>query len=343
MRKQTIGNNKDKIIDRDPLGFIQLYSSHESFEMKDYVDYSVGRCFKGIRTASKKIANLEAVVSVPRGCRIHLPEMATFSGEIDIVMAVSKGSQNIGCGQISDRVFRDPGGIPPTHLFTLDEIEPGVICYIAGTITIHAGVMRNALVRKNPPKRLVDILRAKNLEPDRWVLPAFDTLPLLVEATTRMNTTHVRSGWNTTDEYVRSVLHTAYSVAWETFDTSLSPLIERISIPVSALEVKISQTPLFLWLFTNLLFPLSGVLHIILQSTCSRPVIIDTATVALTTDVSKLLADPDVKKLQWRNMSYVTKQDAFMDTDQPKTADSGTILLKLGRGEDWFLLKRKNG
>jgi hypothetical protein len=69
-------------------------------------------------------------------------------------------------------------------------------------------------------------------------------------------------------------------------------------------------------------------------------VVIDTAAVALTTDVSKLLNDKDIKKLNWRNMSYITKHDTIAYDEHNQPAER--ILLKLERGENGFVLARKN-
>jgi hypothetical protein len=67
---------------------------------------------------------------------------------------------------------------------------------------------------------------------------------------------------------------------------------------------------------------------------------VDIAAAALVTDASKLLADKDVEELQWRNLSYVTKEDAF-EHDKFKRP-TRRIFLKLRRGKDGFELDRKN-
>ncbi|KAI5813976.1 hypothetical protein BZA77DRAFT_372817 [Pyronema omphalodes] len=324
-----------------PLGFTWLYPSENAVFLEDYFDGGDPRDNSGF-SYTKTMVTLPAPGPLPRDYRINLPKMATVSADIPVLLAVSKFSQESGCKQTFDNVFHDLGGISPTYFFTVHKMEPGVTCYIAGSMTIHAGVIRNALPRQTPPKEIVNLLPAKSLEPDRWVSLAMHTAFSVLLHNTWTDKRYFQSGWNTTDDYVRSLLQTSYSVAWEIFDYSFSSDASDY-VPVDALSIRINQTLIFLWLFTNLLFTLSGVLHIILQSTCSHPVIIDPAAVALTTDVSKLLADPDVEKLQWRNMSYVTKKDVSVDTDRSRRADSGRILLKLERGEDGFFLKRKNG
>ncbi|KAI5789171.1 hypothetical protein FPQ18DRAFT_306981 [Pyronema domesticum] len=154
------------------------------------------------------------------------------------------------------------------------------------------------------------------------------------------------SGWDSPDANVKSIIYSTYTVIWEVLrfdfnDNSETPM-KKLKVSVHVFEANIIYNRLFFWLLINLLFTLSGIMHIILQSTCSRPVIMDTAAVALTTDVSKLLFDPDVKSRQWRKMSYFTKQNSRMDKDQQKPVDSEKILLKLERGEDGVQLTRKN-
>jgi hypothetical protein len=93
-----------------------------------------------------------------------------------------------------------------------------------------------------------------------------------------------------------------------------------------------------LWFLLNILFTIAGILHILLQRQSSRPPIIDTAAVAITTDASRLLDDEKVKDLKWRNMSYVTSEDVF----GPKEGSGEMILLKLEQDGDGFSLVKKD-
>lgn len=73
-----------------------------------------------------------------------------------------------------------------------------------------------------------------------------------------------------------------------------------------------------------------------LQINCNRPVVIDTAAVAITTDASKLYGEKSMgKELEWKNMAYVTKVDAF--GKNKKSEDR--IYLKL---EDGALIGRSS-
>jgi hypothetical protein len=84
------------------------------------------------------------------------------------------------------------------------------------------------------------------------------------------------------------------------------------------------------------MFTTASILHIFLQRQSSRPTIIDTAAVAITTDASRLLNDETVAGLNWRNMSYVTKEDVVGDGLEPER-----ILLKLERNGDAITLAKK--
>jgi hypothetical protein len=103
--------------------------------------------------------------------------------------------------------------------------------------------------------------------------------------------------------------------------------------------VKISRV--WVWFALNLVFTISGILHLVLQRESSRPVVIDTAAVALTTDVSHLLEDAKIgKALKWKSMSYLTKKDAFGENPNDLQARE-RILLKLDRRDDGFVLAKK--
>lgn len=127
-------------------------------------------------------------------------------------------------------------------------------------------------------------------------------------------------------------------MTWDVLDGSFSTAESIDMIP--GLKASVIPTRLYSWLALNLLFTVSGILHIILQQSSSRPVVIDTAAVALTTDVLKLLNDNDIKNLNWRNMSYITKHDTITYDEHKKSAER--ILLKLESGDNGFVLARKN-
>lgn len=148
------------------------------------------------------------------------------------------------------------------------------------------------------------------------------------------------------DEYVKSSIAYAFIGAWEAIRHLMLANFREdhdgdcYQITVSGLQANIKTSRVYIWLAFNLMFTLFGILHIILQSRSSHPVVIDTAAVALTTDVSKLLDDDDVKKLKWKNICFVTNRDASTYDERNKPTER--ILLKLERGENGFALARKN-
>lgn len=97
----------------------------------------------------------------------------------------------------------------------------------------------------------------------------------------------------------------------------------------------VNKARVYTWLALNVLYTIPSLIHIFFESRNPRPTIVDTAAVAVTTDVSKLVADKDVAELKWRNMSYVTKEDAF------GLRKDNRILLKLQLQGSGFGLENK--
>jgi hypothetical protein len=120
--------------------------------------------------------------------------------------------------------------------------------------------------------------------------------------------------WNNMDAYMKSIIQMVYIATWiamdQTFRESTSLLIYKKEVTLIQAHVKAKRV--WIWFGINLLFTLSGLLYMVLQQTSSWPVVIDTAAIVITTDISRLLDDEDIEKeLGWRNISYVTKEDAF--------------------------------
>ncbi|KAI5800777.1 hypothetical protein FPQ18DRAFT_301402 [Pyronema domesticum] len=107
---------------------------------------------------------------------------------------------------------------------------------------------------------------------------------------------------------------------------------------IALMKATVRRERVVIWTGLNVVFTIAGLLQIWLQRRSSRPVIIDTAAVALTTDVTPLLQDPWVESLRWRNMSYLTKEDVYGDGPIPHR-----MWLKLDRYKDGFALAKKGG
>jgi hypothetical protein len=191
------------------------------------------------------------------------------------------------------------------------------------------------------------VMRNRSAFPAKWVAlpdPTMSVLPNLTQAMTGMNMTNIPR-WDNLNKYVKSVISVTFSMGWHSMHGRLSvpqsPAADLPLVFVACLQANINKPRLFIWLSLNLLFTFTGILHFLLQRKSSRPVIIDTAAAAaLTTDVSKLLNDEGVRKLNWGKMSYLTKEDSF--TAGEKGGSKDRILLKPERGESGFVLARKN-
>jgi hypothetical protein len=277
--------------------------------------------------------------------------MTNFKGMVDIVLQVSEYSPTSGCGPISDifgdehQIFKDAYVFPP-H----DGLPHGDPCFVAGKLHINAGIIIDSIPRaqnityypsaNSPLAYYFDIERTGGIRPDRLVIPTLTILPKVLTTIGLKNTTQIPL-WNNLDKYIKSIINIAYCATWDSWSWMIYSRSDkqRPIIEIPFLEGTVNKTRVFSWLVFNLLFTASGILDIILQSTSSRPVIIDTAAVALTTAMSALRQDEDVAQLNWRNMSSVSRKDAFTFDEKKKPVER--ILLKLEKGEEGFVLARK--
>src|SRR6266568_1216861 len=63
----------------------------------------------------------------------------------------------------------------------------------------------------------------------------------------------------------------------------------RRQVAVSTSKAKVSSGRVLLWLLLNLIFTVSGLLFLFLQTRCSQPVIVDASMAALPLDTSDVL------------------------------------------------------
>jgi hypothetical protein len=269
------------------------------------------------------------------GGNVKLPDLSEYDGHKEIVVLASRFA-NGNCGKVSDNFGIDPQG---AKLFSLVD-ETDAPCYIAGKVKVTAGVMRKAAGGQVISKNIVDIGRKTPLDTDRWTDETLSLLPDVMNmiALTNMTTAH---RWNNLEGYTKSVIQHAYSSTWDAMDQYLGPSNNDVSVrrPIALLQASVKVERVYTWLAFNLLFTISGIMQWVLQMKSKRPVVIDTAAVAIMTDASQLLNHDKVgRELKWRNMSYVTKQDAFSSSQRSEDR----ILLKLERCGDGFAMNKKD-
>ncbi|KAI5800464.1 hypothetical protein FPQ18DRAFT_301090 [Pyronema domesticum] len=281
------------------------------------------------------------------GCKglAPFPEAWQFNGTREIAVPVTRLNSTWSCGDIP--AFAETAKnatLFPTLLGYSD--SP---CYIAGKVNIQAGVMRRVdNGRIHPNWTLVSNVKrdVTKFEPDRWVNETMYLLPYLLHLISTANDVYRPQATNL-EGYIKNVVQNAYSAIWVVLDATLNLNPDKYDPGKSTfmsditfmMRARIKKQRLYAWLALNLLFTISGILHLLLERLSSRPIIVDTAAAALTTDVSRLLADPQIAKLKWRNMSYVTKEDVF--GSEKELCSDNRIRLKLERLGDGFGLSRK--
>jgi hypothetical protein len=234
-------------------------------------------------------------------------------------------------------------------LFPVDgkSLPKGGPCFTAGTVNIIAGVIRNATGGDAVSVSMADITRPNlnSLEPDMWINQAFKLLPDVLSRMADSRTPELP--WNDVDLLLKSTIQIAFTATWAAMDQKFNTANSTSEIAVwkkqevSLVRASVQKERVWIWFALNLLSTLFGALHLILQQNSSRPVVIDTAAVAIMTDASQLLNDEKVgKRLGWKNMSYVTKEDAFAEAEDNMAGKR--ILLKMETRNNGFVVVKKD-
>ncbi|KAI5786040.1 hypothetical protein FPQ18DRAFT_308962 [Pyronema domesticum] len=252
-----------------------------------------------------------------------LPPMQQYNVTRLFVVKASTYSNSTGrCNPIGTNRFGSDAKDAAVFNYHETRLE-GFSCFIAAKINIQVGVMCNA-VGNLTGKYLVSTKRRENLEPDRLLGQALYLLPhILAESRLEGDGStfgHMyRVDLSTLNDRIKYVVQMAFilahnqlskefdrrnlladPIAAESCDLSV---LGRAGCPISLAKIKfrnkiwavnatVNPMKVYLWLAANLLFTESAILHFILQATSTRPVVIDPAAVAITTD-EMLTESPD--------------------------------------------------
>lgn len=148
--------------------------------------------------------------------------------------------------------------------------------------------------------------------PDMMTMDALGMMPLVAKLMTEKNVS-IPKACNNLDGYVSGLLARSYAAAW-TFlmDEYVDKYPGRemveteVQVAVSTSKANVSSGRVLLWLLLNLMFTLSGLLFLFLQSRCSQPVIVDASMAALLLDTSDVL---HMRNRALCNFSRLVKDD----------------------------------
>ena len=252
---------------------------------------------------------------IPRNWSSPTPPPAPFAGtvtETRILTGVySDSSEGPPCnaqspfGEISN-------GIGFANITTTFSTESHIdACYIFAWVTYVAGAARCT------DCRVTSWLTVQNdtsltVLPDMMTVDALGMMPLVAKLMTEKNIS-VPKAFNNLDAYVSGLLTRSYAAAWtflmneyvdkypgrETVET-------EVQVAVSTSKANVSLGRVLLWLLLNLMFTLSGLLFLFLQTRCSQPVIVDASMAALLLDTSDVL---HVRNRALCNFSRLVKDD----------------------------------
>ena len=162
-------------------------------------------------------------------------------------------------------------------------------CFIYGRITYVAGAAKCTNCRVSSPFTVQNDTEI-TLTPSNATLYALAMMPEIGGEMIGHNFS-LPSGFNNLDEYVTEFFIRSYSASWAAFVSVLFPMElqtdARIAVPTS--RANILWWRVVLWLWTNLIFTMSGLLFLFVQVACGEPIIGTPSVAAFLLDTTEIL------------------------------------------------------
>ena len=121
--------------------------------------------------------------------------------------------------------------------------------------------------------------------------------------------------FNNLNNYTIDILSCSYGASWTAITNLLgsnaTPLHTNVAVSVHVSQARVLHWRLYVWIGLNMQVTLSGLCFIVIQMTCSKPLVVDTAVAAL------LLDTRDVVHKHQRglcNLSMLTKDDSAISS-----------------------------
>jgi len=201
-----------------------------------------------------------------------------------------------------------PQGIGFANL-TMFRKPPLAGCYIFARVTYVAGASRCTNCRVSSWLTVQNDTSLTVL-PDMMTVDALDMMSLVALQMAAENTS-VPEPYNNLDGYVTGLLTRSYGGAWNYLMDSYIRVADvavktdvQIAVPTS--KANVLWWRVLLWLMLNMMFTLSGLLLLFLQTRCSQQVVVDTSIAALLLDTSDVLHE---KNRALCNFSRLVKDD----------------------------------
>ena len=165
-------------------------------------------------------------------------------------------------------------------------------CYIFARITYVAGASRCTNCRTSSWLTVQNDTSLTVL-PDILTVDALDLMSLVATQMAAENVS-VPETYNNLDGYVTGLLTRSYGGAWNfLMDSYISAqdlaVKSDVQVAVPTSRANVLWWRVLLWLLLNMMFTLSGLLFLFLQSLCRQPVVVDTSIAALLLDTSDVL------------------------------------------------------
>lgn len=252
----------------------------------------------------------------PDGIDVTFPSPTRFTGTLKIAYMVGFFFDPVDSPSECEtsaviEADRERGGEPKAVY--LDSGPDISVCYVFATINFTAGSTHVGARVVSPDLAQVERGTAA-IDAD---LLTEETLNLMNDVMELMGESALFETHETApiEQLVEMFFTRSFAAAWGSLDRYLAHINEGRQLPankaITVLIATVNRWRVMGWLLVNLLLTLSGVILMIAQSFCDRPVVVDTAAAAIMTNVQAVLEN-DMNCLC--DLSFLTKQDERIGT-----------------------------
>ena len=183
------------------------------------------------------------------------------------------------------------GDMPPN--ITLLSDSKG--CYIYGRVTYVAGAAECKDCRVSSWNTVQNDTNL-TVSPSVATMQALGMMPSVAGMMATQNASLPRA-FNNLDGYVTDLLIRSYATSWsilmEGMSSSRNVLVTNVRIAVPTSRANVLWWRIWLWLLLNVMFTLSGLLFLVIQSRCSQPMIGSPSMAAFLLDTTEVLHKRD--------------------------------------------------
>jgi hypothetical protein len=221
----------------------------------------------------------------------QLPNSTIFSGTKKVLLQLTRQKTN-NCTQVTNTGFGNATFLSQIkNAYPLVQNPTDENCYLSGTISITAGVVKSPQSRFLTARAIEAIADNLQIEPSLWNEEVLFQMPDVMSRVSMVNPSGA-SRSNDVESYVAEILAVSYMAAWDIFfvesDNSTSTGDLKVNQLVNMLVARVDKIRVFSWLAISLLLVIFGVILLWLEFKRLGRWVTNGPAAALTIDTSSL-------------------------------------------------------